>query len=78
MNTTTKVILGLIGAAAVGAAVGMLFAPEKGSDLRKNIKDKAGKWTDNLTDMWNNSKDTVKDSIKGEARKAMSKAQSEM
>lgn len=74
MTTTTKVILGLIGAAAVGAAVGMLFAPEKGSDLRKNIKDKAGKWTDNLTDMWNNSKD----SIKGEARKAVSKTQAEM
>ena len=74
MTTTTKVILGLIGAAAVGAAVGMLFAPEKGSDLRKNIKDKAGKWTDNLTDMWNNSKET----IKGEARKSMSKAQAEI
>jgi gas vesicle protein len=74
MNTTTKVILGLIGAAAVGAAVGMLFAPEKGSDLRKNIKDKAGKWTESLTDMWNNGKETVKN----ESRKAMSKAQAEM
>ena len=74
MNTTTKVILGLIGAAAVGAAVGMLFAPEKGSDLRKNIKDKAGKWTDNLTDLWSSGKDHMK----GEARKVTSKTQAEM
>jgi gas vesicle protein len=74
MTTTTKVILGLIGAAAVGAAVGMLFAPEKGSDLRKNIKDKAGKWTEDLTDLWNNTKENVK----GEARKVASRTQSEI
>ena len=74
MTTTTKVILGLIGAAAVGAAVGMLFAPEKGSDLRKNIKDKAGKWSENLTDLWNSTKDNVK----SEARKVSSRTQAEM
>jgi gas vesicle protein len=70
MTTTTKVILGLVGAAAVGAAVGMLLAPEKGSDLRKNIKDSAGKWTDKLNDMWQNGKKT--------AEKASSRIQSEI
>ncbi|WP_205509167.1 YtxH domain-containing protein [Longitalea arenae] len=70
MTTTTKVILGLIGAAAVGAAVGMLLAPEKGSDLRRNIKDQAGKWGDKLTDMWQNGKRT--------AEKASSRMQTEM
>lgn len=74
MTTTTKVILGLVGAAAVGAAVGMLFAPSKGSDLRKDIKDKAGKWTDRLNEMIQ----TGKDNVKGEARRATSKVQSEI
>lgn len=60
MTTTTKVILGLIGAAAVGAAVGLLLAPEKGSDLRKNIADSAGKWSDKLTDTFRSSRDGVK------------------
>jgi gas vesicle protein len=38
MNTTTKMILGIAVAAAVGAAIGMLMAPERGSDLQKRIK----------------------------------------
>lgn len=70
MTTTTKVILGLIGAAAVGAAVGLLLAPEKGSDLRKNISDRAGKLTDKLSETFRNSRDGVK--------RAVSQAQSEM
>jgi gas vesicle protein len=70
MTTTTKVILGLIGAAAVGAAVGLLMAPEKGSDLRANLKDQAGKWSDKLNDMWQNGKRT--------AEKASSRIQSEV
>ena len=70
MTTTTKVILGLIGAAAVGAAVGMLLAPEKGSDLRKNIADRAGKLGNKLNDTLRQSRDGVK--------RAVSQVQSEM
>jgi hypothetical protein len=70
MTTTTKVILGLIGAAAVGAAVGMLLAPEKGSDLRKNISDTAGKWSDKLSETLRSSRDG--------AKRAVSQVQSEM
>jgi gas vesicle protein len=48
----------------------MLLAPEKGSDLRKNIKDSAGKWSDKLSEMWQNGKKT--------AEKASSRMQTEM
>jgi gas vesicle protein len=41
MSNPNKVILGLIGAAAVGVAVGMLLAPEKGGEVRQKIADKA-------------------------------------
>lgn len=38
MNGNAKTLLGIVAAGAVGVAVGMLLAPEKGSDLRKTIK----------------------------------------
>jgi gas vesicle protein len=38
MTSNTKIILGIVAAAAAGAAVGILLAPEKGSELRRKIK----------------------------------------
>jgi len=49
MNTTTKIILGMTVAAAAGAAIGMLFAPEKGSDLQKKIREGTNDWVKNFS-----------------------------
>jgi gas vesicle protein len=51
MNSTGKVILAIIGAAAAGAVIGMLVAPEKGSDLRKRISDTTGDWASQLSQL---------------------------
>jgi gas vesicle protein len=51
MNSTSKTILAVMGAAAVGAIIGMLVAPEKGSDLRRKIGDATGDWTTQLSDL---------------------------
>ena len=51
MSTKTKVILGIIGAAAAGAAIGMLLAPEKGSDLRRKIRESASDWANQIADL---------------------------
>jgi gas vesicle protein len=51
MSSTTKIVLGMMAAAAAGAAVGLLFAPEKGSDTRKRIKDNFNEWIDELNAM---------------------------
>lgn len=51
MNSTGKVILAIIGAAAAGAVIGMLVAPEKGSDLRKRISDATGDWSEQLSQL---------------------------
>ena len=36
-----KVILGVVGGVAVGALLGILFAPEKGEKTRRKIMDKS-------------------------------------
>jgi gas vesicle protein len=51
MNSTGKVILAIVGAAAAGAIIGMLVAPEKGSDLRKRISDATGDWSSQLSQL---------------------------
>ena len=66
MNSTSKLLLAVLGAAAAGAIIGMLVAPEKGSDLRKRISDTAGDWSQQLgqllasgKEQLNNLKNTV-------------------
>ena len=59
MNTTTKLILGMVVAAAAGAAIGMLLAPEKGVDLQKKIKDGASDWLKDFNGLLNTGKDVV-------------------
>ncbi len=52
MNTG-KLLLGVIAGAAIGAALGVLFAPEKGSVTRKKISRKG-------EDLWGDLKDEAK------------------
>ena len=73
MATKTKVILGIVGAAAAGVIVGLLLAPEKGSDLRKKVKDTASDWTNYLTDFFANSKTEV-NNLKNKGTRAASEA----
>lgn len=72
-NNNSKVILGLIGAAAAGVLIGMILAPEKGTDLRKKIGDTAGDWASHLTDIFANAKGELQN-LSGKGAKAASQA----
>jgi gas vesicle protein len=48
MTTGTKVFIGILGAAAVGVVVGLLVAPDKGSETRKRIAETTGDWADQV------------------------------
>ena len=73
MNSTTKIVLGLVGAAAAGVLIGMILAPEKGTDLRKRIGDTAGDWAGHLTDLFANAKGEL-ENLKGRGQQAASDA----
>lgn len=67
-----------MGAAAVGAIIGMLVAPEKGSDLRRKITDATGDWSSQLNDLIAQGKEqlnNLKNKATAEASKYASQAE---
>ena len=59
MSAKTKLVLGLIGAAAAGVVVGLLLAPDSGTATRKKISSTASDWGSPLGDLFTSAKDGV-------------------
>jgi len=67
MNSTNKFIVGMAAAAAAGAIIGMLVAPEKGKDLQKKLASGTKDWLSELGSLLDLGKDVVsKAKSKGE------------
>lgn len=78
-----KLLLGVLAGVAVGAAIGILFAPDKGSDTRKKIAQKSGdyatefknkltSWYEKSMQQFGSVKDSVNHAVSGnkESRKS--------
>jgi gas vesicle protein len=73
MNDTTKILAAFAVGALVGAAVGILFAPDKGSETRRKIGKEGKKIADSVKDTLlagkeklGNLKEGIRQSVKEE------------
>jgi gas vesicle protein len=80
MSNKSNVVVGIALAAAAGAAIGFLFAPEKGEDLRKKVKQNANTWADELLAAIRKGKDNAQqmaDDAQNKAKSWKNKAKDE-
>lgn len=54
-----KVFWGIVTAAAAGAVIGLLFAPDEGLKTRKKIKKKSNDWANDVVGSLEKSKERV-------------------
>lgn len=74
---TSRIIISTLLASAVGVAVGMLFAPQKGSKTRRDISKKNHEYSDYVSDKVEDFVDSVShplENIKDETERLALKA----
>jgi gas vesicle protein len=77
--STSKVLLSLLVGAVAGAAVGILFAPDKGSETRRKISEESNDLANNLKSKFNDLVDGAKErfsSLKSDAEDVTEKGYS--
>ncbi|UAY53148.1 YtxH domain-containing protein [Ferruginibacter albus] len=57
MGTSRKVLTAVAVGAAVGAVLGILFAPDKGTETRKKIAERGKKFSDDVHNKWEKGKE---------------------
>ena len=62
--STGKVLVGVVAGAAVGAILGILFAPDKGSNTRKKIVNKGEGYANDVKDKFNEALDAINNKYK--------------
>lgn len=67
-----KILVGLLSGAALGAAIGLLFAPKKGKDTRKKITETGDNYLQEAKSKFNEFADNLTNKV--EAAKARTKA----
>lgn len=60
MTDNSKILVALLAGAAAGVTLGILFAPDKGSNTRAKISDTTDDLKENMADIFNKGKDFMK------------------
>lgn len=68
--STQKTLLALAAGVVIGAAAGILFAPEKGEVIREKIKDRSSDAAEKLGQKFNETKSTLKEKMNKGAQEA--------
>jgi len=63
--SSSKTVLGFLAGAAVGSILGILFAPDKGTETRKKITETGEDVTDSLKTKFNDFIDGIRDTYQG-------------
>ena len=63
MKDNGKLLTALLTGAAVGAVIGLLFAPGKGSETRKKIADSAERLADTIKDRAEEAIENIKSKV---------------
>ncbi|AEI47793.1 YtxH domain-containing protein [Runella slithyformis] len=77
MTSNSKIVLGLATAAAAGAVIGLLFAPEKGTEIRDKVRETANGFASDLLDALQRGRQQytdIKDNVEDKAKELKSKA----
>lgn len=61
MNNTGKILTALAAGVAAGAILGVLFAPDKGSETRRKINEQGKKIADDVKDKFSKGKEKLSD-----------------
>jgi gas vesicle protein len=59
MKTINKILIAFGAGAAIGGVLGVLFAPKKGTELRKDISDKGRKISEDFQATFNKGKEKL-------------------
>ena len=61
MKTSGKILAAVAAGIAAGAVLGILFAPDKGSETRRKINEKGKKFADDVNEKINKGKEAFND-----------------
>jgi gas vesicle protein len=77
MSKNSNIVLGIVTAAAAGAVIGMLFAPDKGTELRERVRGTVNDLASDLLDTIKSKRDqyaSMGEDIKDAAQNLKSRA----
>lgn len=63
MKNTGSFIIGLLSGAAIGAALGILYAPDKGENTREKLNQRANDLREDLDERFDDMKDYMNETV---------------